>query len=210
MLRSDCDCTKCLRDTCCRVTWVHTWLGASEVPDPCREGAVSERLHANYESTACAHRCFCVSCPYAITPSPLGWVHLGLALFKWQQRWRGTDAQTRRLWQRPRKPLYLPCCYSTVRRGWNSMNNACFSTRGGSAARVDVSPTDGEPATIESNGNLQEWAWGEGRVIYHAEHFTICSEEFVSSLSSQRKVTLMMPALYNQGPSSPALDYLSF
>lgn len=85
------------------------------------------------------------------------------------------------------------------------MNNACFSTRGGSAAWVDVSPTDGEPATIESNGNLQEWACGEGRVIDHAEHFSICSEEFVSSLSSQRKVTLMMP--YNQGLSSPALDY---
>lgn len=87
------------------------------------------------------------------------------------------------------------------------MNNASFSTRGGSAARVDVSPTDWAPATIESNGNLQEWACGEGRVIYHAEHFSICSEEFVSSLSSQRKVTLMMPSLYNQGLPSPALDY---
>lgn len=46
------------------------------------------------------------------------------------------------------------------------MNNARFSPRGGSAARVDVSPADGEPATIESNGNLQEWACGEGRLIY--------------------------------------------
>lgn len=90
------------------------------------------------------------------------------------------------------------------------MNNACFSTREGSAARVDVSPTDEETATIESNGNLQEWACGEGRVVYHAEHFSICGEEFVSSLSRQRKVTLMMPSLYNQSPSSPALDYLSF
>lgn len=31
------------------------------------------------------------------------------------------------------------------------------SVRGGSVARVDVCPTDGEPAPIESNGNLQEW-----------------------------------------------------
>lgn len=36
------------------------------------------------------------------------------------------------------------------------MNNACFSACRGSAARVDVSPTDGRPATIDSNGNLQE------------------------------------------------------
>lgn len=65
------------------------------------------------------------------------------------------------------------------------MNNACFSTRGGSAARVDVSPTDGEPATIESNGNLQEWACGEGylpcRTFLHLQpgvpQFSVKSEE---------------------------------
>lgn len=34
------------------------------------------------------------------------------------------------------------------------MNNACFCAFGGSAARVDVSPSDGETATIDPNGNL--------------------------------------------------------
>lgn len=49
------------------------------------------------------------------------------APLKWQRRWRGTNTQTRHCWHWTRKPLYLPCCYSTVHWGWNSMNNICLS-----------------------------------------------------------------------------------
>lgn len=57
------------------------------------------------------------------------------------------------------------------------MNNACFRAFGGSAAQVDIGPSDRETASVDPNGNLLEWACGEGRGSYHAEHFSICRKQ---------------------------------
>lgn len=57
------------------------------------------------------------------------------------------------------------------------MNNAFSCAFGGSAARVDVSPSDGETATIDPNGDLLELVCGEGRVGCHAEHFSLCRKQ---------------------------------
>lgn len=113
------------------------------------------RLHTNYEQhqqmTACTYCCF----PAVHMPSYTclsGGVIQGCMRgpLKWQRRWRGTNAPTRHCWQATRKPLYLPCCYSTVHWGWNGMNNVvyqCMWRVEVSGAQVDITSRDRELTT---------------------------------------------------------------
>lgn len=92
------------------------------------------------------------------------------------------------------------------------MNNACFRAFGGSVAQVDIGPSDRETASVDQ----METCWSgpavkvEVVIMQSTSQSAESSKDFLSSLSSEEKVTLMMPSLYNQGGSSPALEYLSF